>query len=77
MYYHRLMQGTLLEGAYGGISLEVGRMGEPLVKSNSDDWILSNSLFIGTDSPIGPLYLGYGRADDGNSSLYLYLGRPF
>lgn len=77
MYYHRIMQGTLLEGAYGGISMEVGRMGEPLVRSNSDDWILSNSLFIGTDSPIGPLYLGYGRADDGNSSLYFYLGRPF
>jgi len=77
MYYHRIMQGTLLEGAYGGISLEVGRMGEPLVKSNSNDWIISNSLFIGTDSPIGPLYLGYGRADDGNSSLYFYLGRPF
>ena len=77
MYYHRIMQGSLLEGAYGGISLEVGRMGEPLVKSNSNDWIISNSLFIGTDSPIGPLYLGYGRADDGNSSLYFYLGRPF
>lgn len=77
MYYHRIMQGTLLEGAYGGISMEVGRVGEPLVKSNSDDWILSNSLFIGTDSPLGPLYLGYGRADDGNSSLYFYLGRPF
>ena len=77
MYYHRIMQGTVLEGAYGGISMEVGRMGQPLVKSNSDDWILSNSLFIGTDSPIGPLYLGYGRADDGNSSLYFYLGRPF
>lgn len=77
MYYKRIMQGSLLEGAYGGISLEVGRMGEPLVKGNSDDWIISNSLFIGTDSPIGPLYLGYGRADDGNSSLYFYLGRPF
>jgi len=77
MYYHRLMEGTLLEGAYGGISLEAGRMGKPLIKSNSDDWILSSSMFIGTDSPIGPLYLGYGRADDGNSSLYLYLGRPF
>lgn len=77
MYYRRIMHDSLLEGAYGGFSLEVGRIGNPLVKSNSDDWILSNSLFIGTDSPIGPLYLGYGRADDGNSSLYLYLGRPF
>jgi len=77
MYYHRIMQGTLLEGAYGGFSLEMGRMREPLIQGNDDDWILSSSLFIGTDTPIGPLYLGYGRADTGSSSLYFYLGRPF
>ena len=28
------------------------------------------------DSPIGPLYLAYGRARDGSSSLYLYIGEP-
>ena len=77
MYYHRIMSGTLLEGAYGGVSLEAGRIGNPLVASNSEDWLKSSSVFIGTDSPIGPMYLGYGRAEDGNSSFYFYLGRPF
>jgi NTE family protein len=77
MYYHRIMSGTLLEGAYGGVSLEAGRIGNPLVAGNSEDWLKSSSVFIGSDSPIGPLYLGYGRAEDGNSSFYFYLGRPF
>jgi NTE family protein len=77
MYYHRIMRGTLLEGAYGGVSLEAGRIGNPLVPGNSEDWLKSASIFVGSDSPLGPLYLGYGRAQDGNSSFYLYLGRPF
>ena len=77
MYYHRIMSGSLLEGAYGGVSLEAGRIGNPLVAGNSEDWLKSSSVFIGTDSPIGPLYLGYGRAEDGNSSFYFYLGRPY
>jgi NTE family protein len=77
MYYHRIMRGTLLEGAYGGLSLEAGRIGNPLVPGNSEDWLKSASIFVGSDSPLGPLYLGYGRAQDGNSSFYLYLGRPF
>lgn len=29
MYYQRVLRGTLLEGAYGGISLEVGQVGNP------------------------------------------------
>ncbi|MES2820905.1 MAG: patatin-like phospholipase family protein [Pseudomonadota bacterium] len=77
MYYHRILRGSLLEGAYGGFSLEAGRIGNPLVPGNSEDWLKSASVFVGSDSPLGPLYLGYGRAQDGNSSLYLYLGRPF
>ena len=28
------------------------------------------------DTPIGPLYFGYGHTADGNSSWYLFLGRP-
>jgi NTE family protein len=36
----------------------------------------SASVFLGLDTPVGPLYLGYGHAADGNSAAYLYLGRP-
>ena len=77
IYYKRLVDSTLLEGAFGGISLEAGRVGNPLVEQKDDGWIISNSVFIGTDSPVGPLYFGYGRSQEGNQSLYFYLGRPF
>ena len=77
MYYHRILRSSVLEGAYSGFSLEAGRIGDPLVPGNSEEWLKSASVFVGSDSPLGPLYLGYGRAQDGNSSFYLYLGRPF
>ena len=77
MYYHRIMESGLLEGAYGGFSLEAGRIGNPLVVGNTEDWLKSGSIFVAADSPLGPMYFGYGRAQDGNSSLYFYLGRPF
>jgi len=77
MYYHRILPSSLLEGAYGGISLEYGKVGKPLVPGNSDQWRKSASIFAATDTPVGPAYLGYGHAADGNSSFYFYLGRPF
>ena len=77
MYYHRLTRQTLLEGAYGGISLEAARIGNPLLPGSQDGWLNSIGLFIAADTPLGPTYLGYGYAADGNKSLYFYLGKPF
>jgi len=77
MYYHRLTRQTLLEGAYGGVSLEAARIGNPLLPGSQDGWLNSIGLFIAADTPLGPTYLGYGYAADGNKSLYFYLGKPF
>lgn len=77
MYYHRIMKGTLLDGAYGGFSLEAGKVGNPLIATNSDELLKSGSIFVGSDTPLGPAYLGYGRAADGNSAFYFYLGKPY
>ncbi|RPJ45547.1 MAG: esterase, partial [Betaproteobacteria bacterium] len=77
MYYHRILKGTILEGAYGGFSLEAGRVGNPLVPGSPEGLLKSASVFVAADSPIGPAYLGYGRAKDGNDSFYFYLGRAF
>jgi NTE family protein len=77
IYYHRILQGSLLEGVYGGLSLEVGQVGSPLVPGSPDGVLQSACLFFGADSPIGPVYVGYGHAVDGNGSFYLFLGRPF
>jgi NTE family protein len=60
-----------------GLSLEAGRIRKPLVETNSDDVLHAGSLFLAADSPLGPMYLAYGRADGGNSSIYFFLGRPF
>jgi NTE family protein len=77
LYYHRILKGSLLEGVYGGLSLEVGQIGSPLVPGSPDGTLGSACLFFGADSPIGPIYIGYGRAVDSNNSFYLFLGRPF
>jgi NTE family protein len=77
MYYQRILRGSLLEGAYGGISLEAGKVGNPLVAGNPSSGLRSASVFVAADTPVGPAYLGYGRAADGTSGMYFYLGRPF
>ena len=61
---------------YLGGSLETGNVWE----SSSDvftDMIVAGSVFIGSDTPLGPLYFGYGHTDTGRNSLYLFLGRTF
>jgi NTE family protein len=77
VYYHRVRRGTLLEGMYAGVSLEVGRVDDPLVAGNPSGTLKSGSLFLAADSPLGPAYLGYGRSTDGNANFYFFIGRPF
>ncbi len=35
------------------------------------------SAFLGAETLLGPVYLGYGWTDGGDDSLYFYLGRVF
>ena len=76
VYYRRLAQFSLLDGVYGGLSLEAGRMGRPLIPGNNTGTLYSAGLFLGVDTPVGPLYLGYGHANKGYGNFYLFLGRP-
>jgi NTE family protein len=77
LYYRRIRRGALLEGAYGGLSLEIGHYGRPLVPGNPTGTLRSFALFVSADSPVGPAYLGYGHAEDGSKAVYFFLGRPF
>jgi len=77
MIYRRIVRGGLLDGAYGGLSLEMGNYANPLIRTGTSGRLKSMALFLASDSPIGPAYLGYGHAADGTSSFYFYLGRPF
>jgi NTE family protein len=60
---------------YVGGSLEYGGVWQDKEDIFSDA-IASGSLFLGADTPIGPLYLGYGHAEGGNNTVFFYLGRP-
>lgn len=76
-YYQKLIDYQMFDGLYAGFSLEAGKMSHPLMQRSNSDLITAASVFVASDSPVGPLYLGYGHADDGNESLYLYIGLPY
>ncbi len=62
--------------AYAGASLEAGKVWQDS-GDLFDDPLFAGSAFIGADTPIGPVYLGYGHSEGGNDSLYLFLGPLF
>jgi NTE family protein len=76
VYLNRLARFTLIPGVYAGLSLEAGRVGTPFIPGNQTGTLYSAAAFFGLDSPIGPVYLGYGYTHNGFGSFYFYLGRP-
>ncbi len=66
--------------AYIGGSVEAGNVWFDRDDMSFDSLIVSGSAFLGLDTPLGPLFLGYGRAENGEDSFYLSfekLLRPF
>ena len=76
VYMRRLVRNTLLKGLFGGVSLEVGRINRPVLAGGTSGTLTAGSIFLATDTPVGPVYLGLGLARGGNRALYLYLGAP-
>jgi NTE family protein len=76
VYYRKLTKAVLTEGVYAGASLEAGRVGGPLVPGSPTGIQESGSLFLAADTPLGPVYLAYGVAPDGNRTVYFFLGLP-
>ena len=58
--------GTTAE--YGGVWNDLSDFG------TSPEW--AGSLFLGANTPLGPIYLGYGYGGEGNKTLFFYLGKP-
>ena len=76
MYYRKLTKAVLTEGVYAGASLEAGRVGGQFVPGNPTGMLEAGSLFLAYDTPLGPIYLAYGIAQDGNRTFYFFLGLP-
>jgi NTE family protein len=62
---------------YAGGSLEIGNVFGQLREVQLEALTTSGSLFVGIDSPLGPLFLGGGLTDRGDTAVYLYLGQTF
>lgn len=62
---------------YLGVSIEGGNVWNDYNEISSKDLISAASLMLALDTPMGPIYFGWGKADLGESAFYLKLGRLF
>ena len=61
---------------YAGFSLEAGNAWQKKSDVDYTDLRKAGSVFLGIDSILGGLYLGWGHTAGGESAFYLFLGRP-
>ncbi|HEX6571827.1 MAG TPA: patatin-like phospholipase family protein, partial [Steroidobacteraceae bacterium] len=63
--------------AYLGFSVEAGNVWQTRDDVDWGDLHAGGSLFLGAESPFGPVYLAAGLASGGETAFYLYLGKTF
>jgi NTE family protein len=74
LIYMRNIQGSKLMPGYAGFSLEAGNAWQRSEDVSASNLIYASSVFLGFDSFVGPIYLGYGHANNGENGIYLRLG---
>ena len=62
---------------YLGTSFEAGNVWETTEHINIDDLIYSTSLFLGTDTSMGPIAFGFGYAEKGQNAFFLSIGKSW
>jgi NTE family protein len=58
-----------------GASIEAGNVWPASESINFAELIAAGSIYMSTDSKLGPVALAYGFTEDNNSSIYFYLGK--
>ncbi len=69
--------GALKMPLYLGVSGEAGNVWNKRSDVNFESLVYAGSIFLGTKTYLGPIYLAYGQAQRGHSSFYLFLGQRF
>ncbi|MCH1920507.1 patatin-like phospholipase family protein [Shewanella sp. A3A] len=62
---------------YLGASVEAGNVWGSSEKMDMGDLIYGGSLYLGTTTAFGPAAFGIGLTDDGEESMYLFIGKNF
>ena len=66
----------LLRGIRIGGTLEAGNVWDTSSQISASDLLWGGSTFVGVDTKVGPIVIGFGVASGGNTSWYLSLGNP-
>lgn len=78
IYYFKLLKKKVFgNDLYLGASYEAGNVWERRSDVSTQDLIKAGSIFFGSASVIGPVYLGFGHAEGGNNAAYFYIGALF
>ncbi|RZA36370.1 MAG: patatin [Lysobacteraceae bacterium] len=59
-----------------GISLEGGRAGDRRTETRVEGWQRAAAIYLGGQTPIGPAFVGYGRAEGRDGTFYVFIGLP-
>lgn len=76
-YMYELTDFSKIAKVYAGGSLEFGNVWTNRSEVGWGSLLLSGSLFIGMESPIGPAFFGIGQTEGYDSSLFMQVGRRF
>ena len=57
-----------------GASIEYGNVWQTRSAMSFDDAIFAGSVFLGADTPLGPLFVGWGHAETTDGTFYVSLG---
>jgi NTE family protein len=80
LYYYKFGKDPMGSGGnlYLGGGVECGNVWDKWSETELNDMLFSGLVFIGVDSPLGPLYLGYAQAEGSEEGrVYLFLGKTF
>lgn len=59
-----------------GFALEAAHVGMPLAEPRRTGMLDSIALYLGGETPFGPVYFGIGHSSGGPSNIYLAIGTP-
>ena len=59
-----------------GFALEGGKVAQPYTVQRRNGWLHSVAVYLGGETPLGPVYVGVGRGNDGLTNAYLFIGTP-
>jgi len=63
-------------GGYVGGTVEFASLRSNVEEIGDHPDIVAGSVFLGVDTPVIPLYFGFGLSDEAEHAFYLALGRP-